>query len=487
TIQDWIVRRQLIGIPDVVEVNTWGGFLKQYEVAVKPEKLLAMNVSIGEVFEALEGNNENVGGGYIEKYQDSYFVKGEGMINSIGDIENIVVKLIDNVPVLIRDIGKVEMGYATRFGAVTANGQGEKVLGQIIMLKGANSGKVIKDVKARIAEVQETLPEGITLNPILDRSELIGRTTSTIAENLSLGALIVVFVVILMLGDLRSGFIVASVIPLSLLFAIGFMNVFDISANLMSMGALDFGIIIDGAVIIVEFTLFQFTRQNTTLAKLSGQELQLAKDRIAGNASNRMIYSAFFGQIITLIVFIPILSLSGIEGKMFIPMALSFSFALIGSILLCFTYVPALAAMILRPEKQTKNKLSDRIMAFLEILYLPILQLVLHYKKTTLLLAIGLLGLGLFTFNKMGGEFIPTLDEGDFVVQPILRPGTSLTETVEFCTKLENILINTFPEVIQVVSKIGAAEVPTDPMSMEMADITIQLKPKSEWVSAETK
>jgi cobalt-zinc-cadmium resistance protein CzcA len=487
TIQDWIVKRQLIGIPGVVEVNTWGGFLKQYEVTMRPERLLGMDVSIGEVFQALEGNNENSGGGYIEKYQESYFVRGEGMIGSISDIENIVVKLVDNVPILIRDIGDVSLGHATRFGAITANGQGEKVLGQIMMLKGANSSKVIKDVKERVAKVQESLPEGIVINPFLERTELINKTTSTIAENLGLGALIVVFVVVLMLGDMRSGFIVASVIPLSLLFAIGFMNTFNISANLMSMGAIDFGIIIDGAVIIVEFILYQFTKQNAVLANLSGRELQLKKDQIAENASNRMMYSAFFGRIITLIVFIPILTLSGIEGKMFIPMALSFSFALIGSLLLCLTYVPALAAFMLKPERHSKKKLSDRIMAFMEKLYLPTLKFSLSHKKTVLLLAIGLLGLGIFTFSRMGGEFVPTLDEGDYVVQPILRPGTSLAETVEFCTKIETILIDQFPEVSQVVSRIGAAEVPTDPMSMEMSDIIIRLKPKSEWVSAHTK
>ena len=487
TIQDWIVRRQLIGIPGVVEVNTWGGFLKQYEVTVTPDRLQALDVSIQEVFIALEGNNENAGGGYIEKFQESYFVRGEGMIATISDIENIVVKLVNNVPILIRDIGEVKMGYATRFGAITGNGQGEKVLGQIMMLKGANSGKVIKDVKARVATVQKTLPEGIIINPFLERTELINKTTTTIAENLGLGALIVVFVVVLMLGDLRSGFIVASVIPLSLLFAIGFMNVFNISANLLSMGALDFGIIIDGAVIIVEFILYQFTKQNATLSKLSGRDLQIKKDLIAENASNRMMYSAFFGRIITLIVFIPILTLSGIEGKMFIPMALSFSFALIGSLLLCLTYVPALSAMMLRPEKHAENKIADRLMTFIEKLYFPILNLALSRKKSAIVLAICLLGLGIFTFSKMGGEFVPTLDEGDYVVQPVLRPGTSLAETVKFCTKIESILLDQFPEVSQVVSRIGAAEVPTDPMSMEMSDIIIRLKPKSEWVSAENK
>jgi cobalt-zinc-cadmium resistance protein CzcA len=487
TIQDWIVRRQLIGIPGVVEVNTWGGFLKQYEVAVDPAKLSAVNVSISEVFRALEGNNENIGGGYIEKYQESYFIRGEGMISSINDIENIAVKLNDNVPVLVRDIGEVKMGYATRFGAITANGQGEKVLGQIMMLKGANSGKVIKDVKDRVAKVQETLPDGIVINPFLERTELINKTTGTITENLLLGALIVIFVVVLLLGDWRSGIIVSSIIPLSLLFSISFMNVFGISANLMSLGAIDFGIIIDGAVIIVEFVLFQFTKQQDHLLKLTGRDRQMAKDSITAKASKNMMNSAFFGQIIILIVFVPILSLTDIEGKMFRPMALAFSFAIIGALLLCLTYVPALAALLLKPERHSKPKPGDRLMAFLDKLYVPSITFALDHRKLVLILAFAFLVSGILIYSRMGGEFVPTLDEGDYVVQPILRPGTSLSETVEFCTTIESILLENFPEVTQVVSRIGAAEVPTDPMSMEMSDIIVKLKPKSEWVSADTK
>ncbi len=487
TIQDWLVRRQLIGIPGVVEVNTWGGFLKQYEVAVDPSRLQALNITIGEVFKALEGNNENIGGGYIEKYQESYFVRGEGMVKSIEDIENIVITDHDNLPILVRDIGDVRMGYATRFGAITANGQGEKVLGQIMMLKGANSGKVIRDVKDRVAEVQKTLPEGIVINPFLERTELITKTTMTITENLVLGALIVIFVVVLLLGDWRSGIIVSSIIPLSLLFSISFMNVFGISANLMSLGAIDFGIIIDGAVIIVEFVLYQFTQQHQQLLKLSGKERQLTKDGITLKASNKMMNSAFFGQIIILIVFIPILSLTDVEGKMFRPMALAFSFAIIGALLLCLTYVPAMSALILKPETHSKPKLGDRLMAFLDKLYVPSITFALGHRTLILALAFILLGSGVFLYSRMGGEFVPTLDEGDYVVQPILRPGTSLSETVKFCTNIESILLNNFPEVTQVVSRIGAAEVPTDPMSMEMSDIIIKLKPKSEWVSADTK
>lgn len=487
TIQDWIVRRQLIGIPGVVEVNTWGGFLKQYEVAVNPDRLISIDVGIDEVFKALENNNEIIGGGYIEKYHESYFVRGDGMVKSIEDIENIVVKSVNNLPILIRDVGEVRMGHATRFGAITANGHGEKVMGQVMMLKGANSSEVIDAIKTRVAEVQKTLPPGIKINPFLERTELIDKTTFTITENLILGALIVIFVVVLLLGDWRSGIIVSSIIPLSLLFSISLMNLFGISANLMSLGAIDFGIIIDGAVIIVEYVLFQFTKNQSQLKKLDAKDLQSAKDEITRSASNKMTKSAIFGQIIILVVFLPILTLSGIEGKMFRPMALSFGFAVTGALLLCLTYVPAISALLLKPEILHKPKISDRIMAFLERIYLPFLRFALSHTRTTLFVAIALLGAAIFTFTKMGGEFIPTLDEGDYVVQPVLRPGTSLSETVQFCTKIESILLDEFPEVSQVVSRIGAAEVPTDPMSMEMSDIIICLKPKSEWVSAETK
>jgi cobalt-zinc-cadmium resistance protein CzcA len=487
TIQDWIVKRQLSGIAGVVEVNTWGGYLKQYEVAVDPDRLRGLNITIGEVFTALEGGNENAGGGYIEKFQESYFVRGEGVVESIEDIENIAVKTVDGTPILVRDIGKVQFGHAMRFGAITANGQGEKVMGQIMMLKGANSNEVIERVKERVEEVQKSLPEGVYINPFLERSELIRRTTATVEENLFLGALIVIFVVVLLLGNLRSGLIIASIIPLSLLFAISLMNLFGISANLMSLGAIDFGIIIDGAVIIVEFVLHQFSVRKGEMLQLSGSQLRDVKDDITEDASKRMMRSAFFGQIIILIVFIPILSLSGVEGKLFKPMAMSFSFALIGAMLLCLTYVPVISSLFLRPPRKTKMNLSDRLMAFIQGLYLPSIRFALNNKALTIGGAFMIWVLSLITFTRMGGEFIPTLDEGDYVVQPILRPGTSLSETIRFCTQIENILLDEFPEVTQVASRIGAAEVPTDPMSMEMSDIIIRLKPRHQWVSASSK
>jgi len=261
TIQDWIVKRQLSGIPGVVEINTWGGFLKQYEVSVSPSKLNSMGVSITEIFEALQNNNDIAGGGYIEKTNQSYFIRGEGLVGSIEDIENIVIKNTDGKPLLVKDVAVVQDGYATRFGAITGNGEGEKVLGQVMMLKDANSHKVINLVKERVASIQSTLPEGVFINAFLERSELIDKTTNTVIENLVLGCLIVIFVVVLLLGNLRSGLVIASVIPLSLFFALGMMYVFGVDANLMSLGAIDFGIIIDGAVIIVEYIAFKISSQ----------------------------------------------------------------------------------------------------------------------------------------------------------------------------------------------------------------------------------
>ncbi len=486
TIQDWTIKRHLAGLKGVVEVNTWGGFLKQYEVAVDPQKLIAFDITINDVYQALEANNENTGGSYIEKLSESYFVRGEGMVGSLNDIGNIVVKNIRGIPVLIRDIGKIQFGNAVRFGAITGNGEGEKVLGQIMMLKDANTSKVIKEVKERMAQVDQVLPEGVYVNPFLERTALIDKTTNTVVENLTLGALIVIFVLIVLMGDLRSGILVASVIPLSLLFGLSMMYLFGVDVNLMSLGAIDFGILVDGAVIIVEFTVFLIIQKQAKLRLLQGQQLQDAKDDVVIEASSRMMRSAIFGQIIILIVFIPILSLTGIEGKMFRPMALSFSFILIGAMILCLTYVPAMAAHFIRPPKSDKATLADKIVGFLQRSYDPVINYALDHRKTVIILSVIFLVITGIIFSRMGGEFIPTLDEGDYVVQPILKPGTSLSETVKINTQLEKILMG-FPEVEQVITRIGAAEVPTDPMSMEMSDVIIILKDRKTWTSAKNK
>ena len=486
TIQDWIVRRQLSGIPGVVEINTWGGYLKEYEVSINSKRLQANNISVSEVFQALENNNSIAGGSYIEKNQEAYFIRGEGLLKSLKEIENISVSMRGNQPVFIKDIAEVGYGYARRFGAITGNGEGEKVLGQVMMLKDADSKKVIDAVKLRISEIEKSLPEGVYINGFLDRSELIQRTTSTIAENLLIGFLVVSLIVILLIGDWRSGLIIASIIPLSFLCAISLMYVFGIDANLMSLGALDFGIIIDGAVIIVEFVAFKLWQRSNEFSEKSSTEISKLKNQITLNGASKMMNSAIFGQLIILIVFIPILSLSGVEGKMFRPMALTFSFALIGAMILCFTWVPVACSLILKPKPDSTSNISTKLLNGAKRLYLPSIKWALRHTKVVMASAVLLLLLGVFTFLKMGGEFVPTLDEGDFVIQPVLKTGKSLQSTVERTTAIEKILLE-FPEVSQVVSRIGAAEVPTDPMSMQDSDVIVRLKPKSEWTTSDTK
>jgi len=487
TIQDWIVKRQLSGIPGVVEVNTWGGFLKQYEVAVNPESLSRYGVSLLDVHQALQENNGVAGGAYIEKTNQSYFIRGDGLMSSLEDLKQVVVSNDHSIPVLIRDLAEVRYGSANRFGAITANGEGEKVMGQIMMLKDANSNKVIKAVKKRVDEVQESLPEGVYINPIVERSELIGKTSHTVFENLLYGCLIVFLTVVLLMGNLRSGLVVASIIPLSLLFTIAMMYVFGIDANLMSLGALDFGIIIDGAVIIVEYIVIQLTVSKGKLEGTTGEERQTLMDSITFSGASKMINSAIFGQVIILIVFIPVLMLTGVEGKMFRPMALSFSFALLGAMFFGFTWLPVAASLFLRPEGKKQFILTRYFMRLMYRSYDPVIRWSYDHKGVIFGLAIASLVLTGVVFSRMGGEFVPTLDEGDFVIQPVLKTGTSLSKTIELTTEMERILIDEFPEVDQIVCRIGAAEVPTDPMSMEEIDMIIKLHPRKEWVSTDNK
>lgn len=479
TINDWIVKRQLAGTPGVIEVSGLGGHLKQYEVAVNPDKLNSMHVTIAEVFEALEANNENTGGSYIEKRFNTYFIRGEGLVKSLDDIEKIVVKNEGGVPVLIRDVATVGFGSAPRFGAITYNAQGEVVGGLVFMLKGENSYEVVQAVKKRIEEVKKSLPEGVLLEPYIDRSRLIGRAIDTVTKNLVEGGLIVILVLVLLLGNFRGGLIVASVIPLSMLFAIGMMNVFGVSANLMSLGAIDFGLVVDGSVIIVEAILHRLT------SRFSGQQIsQSQMDNEVYSAASRIRSSAAFGEIIILIVYLPILALVGIEGKMFKPMAQAVSFAILGALMLSMTYVPMMSALFLKKSITNKKTLSDRIMDRLHRWYEPMLHFALRRKALVVVTAVVLLGLSLFTFSRLGGEFIPTLEEGDFALHQILPPGSSLQQSVEVSEKIQRILLDSFPEVETAVSKIGTAEIATDPMPIEVGDIMVRMKPKDEWVSA---
>ncbi|MFX1708412.1 CusA/CzcA family heavy metal efflux RND transporter [Chitinophaga sp. CC14] len=486
TIQDWYVRRQLLGTPGVAEVNSFGGMLKQYQVTLNPDKLRSHHLSIADVFNAMERNNQNTGGAYIDKKPNAYFIRSEGLISSLADIEKIVVKNTpDGLPVLIRDIATVQLGDAVRYGALTRNANGEAVGGIVMMLKGKNSNEVVKTVKARIVQIQKTLPPGVVIEPFLDRSEFVGRAVGTVQKNLVEGALIVIFVLVLFLGNLRAGLIVASVIPLSMLFAISMMYLFGVSGNLMSLGAIDFGLIVDGAVIIVEATLHHLTGRNKTgqLVRLSQQEM----DTEVFEAASKIRSTAAFGEIIILIVYLPILALTGIEGKMFRPMAQTVSFAILGAFILSLTYVPMMSALMLSKNLDNKVTVADRLMRFFQRIYDPVIRGALRAKALVTGAAILLFVIALFLFGKMGGEFIPTLEEGDFAVETRLLTGSSLSETIDKVSLASGILMKQFPEVKEVIGKIGAAEIPTDPMPMEACDLTILLKPRKEWTSASSR
>lgn len=480
TIQDWIVRRQLLGTPGVADVSSFGGYLKQYEIAIDPDRLKAMNVSIADIFQALEENNENTGGAYIEKNLSAYFIRSEGLVSDMDDIRNMLIKNNqDGIPVLIKDVAKVQLGNAVRYGATTRDGEGEVVSAIVMMLKGENSADVIENVKNRIAEIRKTLPEGVTIEPFLDRTKLVNTAIGTVSKNLAEGALIVIFVLLLLLGNLRAGLIVASVIPLALIFAFGMMNLFGVSGNLMSLGAIDFGLIVDGAVIIVEATL-----HHLGLLKLGRKLTQQEMDQEVYQSASKIRNSAAFGEIIILIVYLPILALVGIEGKMFGPMAQTVSFAILGAFILSLTYVPMMSALVLSKKTEYKPNISDKIMAFFHKLYDPTIRWAMQKRPLMLAIALGLFGTSLWVFSNMGGEFIPTLEEGDFAVETRVITGSSLQNTVAATTQAEKILLEQFPEVKQVVSKIGAGEIPTDPMPVEAADMMVILKNKDEWVTA---
>jgi len=480
SVQDWIVRRQLLGVEGVADVSSFGGFLKQYEIALNPDQLKSMNISVQEVFEALNKNNQNTGGAYIDKKPNAYFIRSEGLIGTIADIENVVIKTGENgIPVLIRNVGEVKIGAATRYGALTRNDEGEAVGAIVMMLKGANSSKVIASVKERMEQISKTLPEGLVIEPFLDRTKLVDNAIGTVAKNLAEGALIVIFVLVVLLGNFRAGLIVASVIPLAMLFAISLMNLFGVSGNLMSLGAIDFGLIVDGAVIIVEATLHHLSRRKKQ-ALLTQSEM----DNEVYVSASAIRSSAAFGEIIILIVYLPILALVGVEGKMFKPMAQTVSFAIIGAFILSLTYVPMMSALFLNKNVYIKRTFSDRLMEFFQRIYRPMLEFTLKTKAMVVSVAVGLFVLALILFNSMGAEFIPTLEEGDFAVELRVLTGSSLSQTVDASTKAAHVLKTNFPEVKEVIGKIGSGEIPTDPMPVEACDMMVILKDKSEWTSA---
>jgi cobalt-zinc-cadmium resistance protein CzcA len=486
TIQDWIIKRQMAGVQGLAEVSGWGGFVKQYEIALDNEKLNAMNITIAEIYEALEKNNQNTGGSYIEQQSNAYFIRGLGQVKTIADIEKTVVKTTEGMPVLIRDVATVQFGNATRYGAVTRNGEGEVVAGITLMLKGENFNQVSKNVKERIAQIQKSLPEGVIIEPFIDRSELVSRAIGTVEKNLLEGGLIVVLILVLLLGNLRAGLVVASVIPLAMLFALSMMRLFGVSGNLMSLGAIDFGLIVDGAVIIVEAIVHRISMSSNNhlgIKKLSKTQM----DEAVFTAASKIRTSAAFGEIIIMIVYLPILVLAGIEGKMFIPMAQTVAFAILGAFILSLTYVPMMSALCLSRNTEHKRNFSDKLMDFFQRMYSPVLNFTFQFKKSVVTIFFALFLLSLWVFGNMGGEFIPTLEEGDLTVEITMMQGTSLTQVVQTFGEAEKILKKRFPEIRQIVTRIGSAEIPTDPMPIERGDMMIQMKPKEEWTSAETR
>ena len=482
TIQDWVVRRQLLGTEGVADVASFGGDLKQYEVAINPAQLKSMGVTMTEVFDALQKNNQNTGGAYIEKGPSVLFIRTEGLMGKIPDIENTVVKnLPDGTPILIKNLAKVQYGKAIRYGAMTYNGKGEVAGAVVMMMKGANSNDVIKKVKTRIEEIQKTLPEGVKIDAFLDRTKMVNNAIGTVEKNLLEGALIVVFVLVLFLGNFRAGFLVASVIPLAMLFAIIMMNIFGVSGNLMSLGALDFGLIVDGAVIIVESVLHRLQHlKNFKNQKIS----QTMMDDEVYTSSSKMMNSAVFGQIIILIVYLPILTLEGIEGKMFKPMAQTVIFALLGAFILSLTYIPMMSSLFLSKKIDDKKTFSDKMMEKIESLYDESLAQVLKIPNIIFFGIVAVFFVAVFVMTRLGGEFIPSLPEGDFAVDTRVLPGSNLKTSTDAVQKSSRILMKKFPEIEKIVGKTGSSEIPTDPMPIDASDMMIILKPRAEWTSA---
>ncbi|HEY0976721.1 MAG TPA: CusA/CzcA family heavy metal efflux RND transporter [Flavobacteriales bacterium] len=478
-LQDWVIGKQLLGVPGVAEINGFGGELKQFEVAVDPFRLHAMGLGLGDVIDALQRNNANTGGAYIEHANNAYFIRGVGLATGLDDIGAIVLDTpAEGAPLLVRDVATVRLGAAPRYGAMTRDGEGEVVGGIVMMLKGGNASAVVEAVKEKLDAVRKGLPEGVVVEPFLDRADLVDRAMRTVRNNLMEGALIVILVLVLFLGQLRAGLIVASVIPLSMLFAIILMQLTGVTGNLMSLGAIDFGLVVDGAVIIVEAVLFNLHH----LPKRAGLLTRAEMDDQVQHAAGRMMSAATFGQLIILIVYIPILALTGVEGKMFRPMALTVVYAIIGAIVLSLTYVPVMSALFVPRRTGATVTFSDRWMARFTRAYRALLDRALRHTRSVLGLGITLLAAAVFAFTRMGGEFIPQLEEGDFAFHSILPSGASLTASIANSTNVERI-VEQFPEVKDVVSKTGTAEVPMDIMSPEMTDVLILLHDKSEWTT----
>lgn len=480
TIQDWIVRRQLLGTHGIAEVNSYGGLDKQFQIRLDPVKLQAYGISLRDVMSAAIANNTNVGGAYIEHAGEQYILRGLGFARSEADIANMVVKTgKEGVPIFVRDIAEIVTAPAVRQGAVVADGKGEIVAGIVMMLKGENSRTVVERAKDRLANIAKTLPEGVQLVPFYDRAELVDRTIHTVEANLTEGAILVILVLILILGNWRGALLVASIIPLSMLFAAICMVTAKVSGNLMSLGALDFGLIVDGAVVMVENTVRRLSEHSDH----PEVDRDTAVKQTILDACLEVGRPVVFAVAIITIVYLPILSLTGIEGKLFKPMSLTVVFALIGSLLLSLTYIPAAMTFVF------KSKLSEKespIIHFLKSWYQRALRFAMNHPIPKVVTAVILVLLSAVVFPFLGAEFIPRLDEGSLAVQIQQLPSVSLTQSIKTTTQAEQVLLS-FPEVTKIVAKIGRAEIATDPMGVDQVDVYVALKPPSAWTSAATR
>ncbi|HWQ93298.1 MAG TPA: CusA/CzcA family heavy metal efflux RND transporter, partial [Clostridia bacterium] len=480
-IQDWMVKPELRKVPGVAEVNSWGGFEKQYHVITEPQRLVKYGLTLEELFEALEANNQNAGGGQVVRSGESLLVHGLGLTTNAQEIANIVITARDGVPVRVRDVAEVKIDHEIRRGAVTAGGAGEAVLGLGFMLMGENSAVVTHGLKRKLAEVQKTLPQDITLEVLYDRTELVDNVITTVKHNLFAGALLVTAILFAFLGNLRAGLIVAAAIPLSMLVAGNLMLETGIAASLLSLGAVDFGLVVDGSVVMVENAMRRLALRQREL----GRALTRAeRDETLAAAPLEVARPVAFGVGIILVVFLPVLALEGVEGKLFKPMALTMIFALAGSLLLALTLIPVLASLFL--PKVIKHR-DPALVRAAQALYTPVLNLAMRFRKSVLLGALLLVAATAFLATRMGGEFLPKLGEGAIVGTTVRLAGISVDEAVAYNHRIEELLLAEFPdEISNIWTRLGSAEVATDPMGIELSDFFLALKPRAQWKKART-
>ena len=474
TLHDWVVKPQMRSVPGVAEVNTWGGDERRIEIVVDPEDLGKRGLTMDRLIEAVERNNLNVGGGTIDSAGESTLIQGVGIVASIQDIEAIVITAKDGVPVRVSDVARVVEGREIRRGAVTADGKGEAVLGLGFMLMGENSHDVTTRLKARLEEVKKTLPKGVQVATAYDRTSLVDKVLHTVGKNLLEGALLVIAVIFIFLGNLRAGLIVALAIPLSMLFAFDLMLRFGIAGSLMSLGAIDFGLVVDSSVIMIENSVRRLSEE--------GEERSIID--VVRDAAIEVRKPTMFGELIIMIVYLPILFLEGIEGKMFRPMALTVIFALMGSMAMSLTLMPVLATFGLKRKKEEKE---PYVVRRLKELYRPVLSLALRQRKKVIAIALACLACAGFLATRLGSEFVPRLMEGSIVINTVRLASVSLDESVRYGDKLEKALLEKFPDEIERIwTRTGSAEIATDPMGVELSDIFLTLKPREDWKKADT-